>query len=253
MGRSEVTILRTANALENAQIRLLQQMGVDLDSPFVPTTPFRLSEPLWSREELYQLGLDSNPNLRSLRANRSASSYGVRMAKSAYFPSLNLRASTSGFTRQASSTALNVQQAELQAQGSIQNCLFFNDLFSRLTSPLPTSDCSLLQFTDADAQAIRDQNTGFPFNFTGQPAQLRLSISLPLFQGFSRQRQVTEARVQLDDIDLNLREQELAIRADIATMLATVGAAYQAYKRDARKRQFMVPCAKFKSSYGTGP
>ena len=30
------------------------------------------------------------------------------------------------------------------------------------------------------------------------------------------------------DIDLNLREQELAIRADIATTLATVGAAYQA-------------------------
>ena len=155
VGRSEVTILRTTNALENAQIRLLQQMGVDLDSPFVPTTPFRLSEPLWDREELYQMGLDSNPNLRSLRANRSASSYGVRMAKSSYFPSLSLNASTSGFTRQASSTALSVQQAELQAQGSIQNCLFFNDLFSRLASPLPTQDCSQLQFTDADASAIR--------------------------------------------------------------------------------------------------
>jgi outer membrane protein len=79
VGRAEVTILQTANALETAQIRLLQGMGTDLDSPFVPTTPFRLSEPLWEREDLYQLGLDSNPNLRSLRASRSASSYGVRM------------------------------------------------------------------------------------------------------------------------------------------------------------------------------
>ncbi len=227
VGRAEVTILQTANALETAQIRLLQQMGTDIDSPFVPTSPFRLSEPLWDREELYQLGLDSNPNLRSLRASRSASSYGVRMAKSAYLPSLRLGASTSGFTRQASSTALNVQQAELQAMSSVQNCLLFNDLYSLLPTPRPPQNCSSFQFTDAQAQAIKDGNTGFPFSFTGQPASLQLSISLPLFQGLSRQRQITEARVQLDDLDINLREQELGIRADIATMLATVRAAYQ--------------------------
>jgi len=228
VGRAEVTILRTANALETARIRLLQQMGVDLDAPFVPTTPFALSEPLWDREELYQLGLDSNPNLRSLRANRSSSRYGVRMAKSAYLPSLSLQARTSAFTRQASSTALTVQQAEFQAQGSIQNCLFFNDVFSRLTTPLPSQDCTQLQFTDAQAQAIEDQNSGFPFGFTNQPKTLSLGISLPIFQGLSRQRQVTEAQVRLDDLDLNLREQEIALRADIATTLATVRTAYQA-------------------------
>ena len=228
VGRAEVTILQTANALETARIRLLQQMGADLDSPFVPTTPFVLSEPLWDREELYELGLESNPNLRSLRASRSSSSYGVRMAKSTYLPSVSLIASTSGFTRQASSSALSVQQGELQAQSSIQNCLFFNDLFSRLANPLPSQDCSQLAFTDADAQQIENQNRGFPFSFTGQPAQVGLTISLPIFQGLSRQHQVSEAQVQLDDLDLNLREQELALRADIATTLASVRSAYQA-------------------------
>ena len=228
VGRAEVTVLQTSNALETARIRLLQQMGVDLDSPFVPTTPFELSEPLWNREELYQMGLDYNPNLRSLRASRSSSSYEVKMAKSSYLPSLSLRANTSGFTRQASSTAISIQQAEFQAQGSIQNCLFFNDLFSRLTSPLPSQDCAQLQFTDADAQLIERENRGFPFSFTGQPPAAGITISLPLFQGLSRQRQVTEARVQLDDLDLSLREQELALRADIATTLATVRTAYQA-------------------------
>ena len=228
VGRAEVTILQTANALGTARIRLLQQMGADLDSPFVPTTPFALSEPLWDREELYQLGLESNPNLRSLRASRSSSSYGVRMAKSTYLPSLSLNARTSGFTRRASSTALSVQQGELQAQGSIQSCLFFNDLYSRLADPLPSQDCSQLQFTDGDAQQIENQNTGFPFDFTGQPATLSLGISLPIFQGLSRQRQVSEAQVRLDDLDLNLREQELALRADIATTLATVRTAYRA-------------------------
>ncbi len=228
VGRAEVTVLQTANALETAQIRLLQQMGADLDSPFVPTTPFRLSEPRWDREGLYQMGLENNPNLRSLRASRSSSSYGVKMAKSAYLPTLNLFAQTSGFTRQASSTRLNVQQGEFQAQSTIQNCLFFNDLYSRLADPLPSQDCSRFQFTDADARAIENQNRGFPFNFIGQPTTAGIRISLPIFQGLSRQRQVTEARVQLDDLDLNLREQELALRADIATTLATVRTAYRA-------------------------
>ena len=85
-----------------------------------------------------------------------------------------------------------------------------------------------MAFTDEDAQQIRSANRGFPFNFTGQPPQLSLSVSLPIFQGLNRQRQVSEAQVQLADIDLNLREQELALRANIATSLATVRAAYQA-------------------------
>ena len=228
LSQSEVTVLQTDNLLETAQIRLLELMGADLDSPIVLTTPFGLSEPLWDRQELYQLGLESNPNLRSIRASRSSSGYGVKMAKSTYLPSLSLRASTSGFTRQASSSALSIQQAELQAQGSIQNCLFTNDLYSRLANPLPSQDCSQLAFTDADAQQIRSQNRGFPFSFTGSPAQVSLSISLPIFQGLNRQRQVTEAQVRLDDLDLNLREQELALRANIATTLASVRTAYQA-------------------------
>ena len=239
VGRAEVTILQTTNALETARIRLLQQMGVDLDSPFVPTTPFALSEPLWVREparsarwwnflELYQMGLENNPNLRSLRASRSSSSYGVKMAKSTYLPSLNLFAGTSGFTRRSSNTAVDVQQGEFQAQSSIQNCLFFNDLFSRLANPLPSQDCSQFQFTDADARRIEDRNAGFPFSFTGQPPTAGISISLPIFQGLSRQRQVSEAQVRLEDLDLGLREQELALRADIATTLATVRTAYQA-------------------------
>ena len=85
-----------------------------------------------------------------------------------------------------------------------------------------------MAFTDADAQQIENQNRGFPFSFTGQPAQVGLTISLPIFQGLSRQRQVSEAQVQLDDLDFNLKEQELALRADIATTLASVRAAYQA-------------------------
>jgi len=221
-------MLQTTNALETGRIRLLQQMGVDLDSPFVPTTPFLLSEPLWNRDELYSLGLESNPDLRSIRSIRSSVSYSVKMAKSSYLPTLSFSAGISGFTRQASSTALEIQQAEARALGSVQNCLSANELFARLADPLPAQDCSSLAFTDATAQQIQDANRSFPFDFTNQPASAGLMISLPLFQGLDRQRQVTEAQVQLEDVDYDLRERELALRADIAATLATVRAAYRA-------------------------
>ena len=228
LGRAEVTILQTTNALETARILVLQRMGVDLDSPFVPTTPFVLSEPLWTRDELVSLGAEANPTLRSLRASRSASSYSVKMAKSTYLPTLSLSAGLSGFTRQASTTALEIQQAEARAQGSVQNCLFSNDLFARLADPLPAQDCSSFAFTDAAAQSIQDGNRTFPFDFTNQPASASLMLSLPIFQGLSRQRQVSEAQVELEDLDYNLREEELALRANVMVTLATLRAAYRA-------------------------
>ena len=226
-GRAEVAVLLDQNQHENSRIRLLQLMGVDLDRPAVLTTPFRLTEPTWSQDELYEMGLDGNPGLQALRESHRASQYGVKMARSAYLPSLSLSTSFSGFSRQASSTDFRVASAEAQSLSSINNCLFQNDLFSRLADPLPSVDCSGLAFSDADAQAIREANDVFPFNFTKSPPSASLSISLPIFQGLSRQRQVEAAQVQREDLRHNLREQELALRADIATGLATLRTAYR--------------------------
>ena len=226
-GRSEVTVLLDENQRETARIRLLELMGVDLDRPVVLTTPFRLEEPLWNEDELYELGLDGNPGLNALRENHRASQYGVRMAKSAYLPSLSLSTGFSGFSQQASSTGFRVASAEAQSLSAINNCLFQNDLFSRLSDPLPPADCSRLAFSDADAQGIRDSNNVFPFDFTRNPPSASLSISLPIFQGLSRQRQIESAQVLSEDLRHNLRGQELALRANITTGLLTLRTAYR--------------------------
>lgn len=237
-GRAEVAVLLDQNQHETARIRLLQLMGVDLDQPVVLTTPFRLAEPMWDKDELYELGLDGNPNLRALRENHRASEFGVKIARSAYLPSLSLNTSFSGFSQQATSTDFRVASAEAQSIAAINNCLFQNDLFSRLADPLPASDCSTLAFSDRDAQTIRDANDAFPFNFTKNPPRASLSISLPIFQGLSRQRQVEAAQVQREDLRHNLREQELALRADIATGLATLRTAYRSALLEQRNQAF---------------
>lgn len=237
-GRAEVAVLLDQNQHETARIRLLQLMGVDLDQPVVLTTPFRLAEPMWDKDELYELGLDGNPNLRALRESHRASEFGVKIARSAYLPSLSLNTSFSGFSQQATSTDFRVASAEAQSIAAINNCLFQNDLFSRLADPLPASDCSTLAFSDRNAQTIRDANDVFPFNFTKNPPRASLSISLPIFQGLSRQRQVEAAQVQREDLRHNLREQELALRADIATGLATLRTAYRSALLEQRNQAF---------------
>ncbi|RMH18833.1 MAG: hypothetical protein D6701_05695, partial [Gemmatimonadetes bacterium] len=144
-----------------------------------------------------------------------------------YLPTVSLSAGLSGFTRQASSVEGDIRRAEGQALSAIQNCLFQNDLFSRLADPLPPQDCSRFAFTDDQAEAIRRRNDVFPFNFEKSPPSASLTISLPIFQGFSRQRQIEQAEVQREDLDYNLREQELALRADLAANLAAVRTAYR--------------------------
>src|SRR5690606_17332161 len=70
-------------------------------------------------------------------------------------------------------------------------------------------------------------NDQFPFRFERSPLTLSLQVSLPIFTGLSRQRNVEAAQVQREDLREQLREQEIALRADIAIGLANVRTAYE--------------------------
>jgi outer membrane protein len=203
-------------------------MGVEPQEDFRLTTQFSLAEPLWTDEGLYEMALAGNPLLESLRANRRASSYQVRMARSAYFPSLSLSAGISGFSQEASSPNLLVAQAQQASLSQISQCQALNEIFMRLADPLPTTDCSALQFTEAQRQALIRGNDKFPFNFTRQPPSASLVVSIPIFQGLRRQHEVESAKAQEEDLRLQVREQELALKADLAAGLATLRTAHQA-------------------------
>jgi len=169
-----------------------------------------------------------NPALAALQANRRASNYDVRMARSAYLPSLNLFASLAGFTQQASNTDFLVAQGQAGSENQMRQCAALNELFVRLADPLPTQDCNAFAFTDAQRTSIEDGNGGWPFGFTAQPARVGLTVQVPIFQGLGRQRNVEAASVQRSDMDYRIREQELTLQAEIGAGLARMTAAYQA-------------------------
>ncbi len=227
VGRAQVGVLQAQNAVYTAKLRLGQQLGIEPGADFALTTTFELAQPGWTESDLRMLALEQNPALRALRANESSADYGVKIARSAYLPSISLNASTSGFSRQASDADFLVNQARRNASGQVDQCEALNELFVRLADPLPTSDCSSFALSPTAEQSIIDGNNVFPFNFTGSPPTFSLTVSVPIFQGLSRQNRVEEARVQRDDVRHQVRQQELQMTADLAAGLGNVRTAYQ--------------------------
>ena len=227
VGRAQVTLIQARTGVQTSRIRLLQQIGLDLDAQPTLETTFSVTAPEWTSELLYQAAIEGNPDLQALRAQEEASRYDVSIARSSYFPSVSLSAGWSGFTRQASSTAGQEAQAIAAGVARVQQCQFLNDLVLRLPDPPPVQNCNLLSTPESALEAIRAGNRAFPFDFTTQPPSVGLTVSIPIFQGLGRQRDLESARAQLNDNRFRIREQELALRADIQSSTAVVRTAYE--------------------------
>lgn len=226
VGRARITLRRSQAQVRNTRLRLLQQMGVPLGPEPVLSTTFTVAEPAWTASDLTEMAVSGNPDLAASRASEESARYDVRNARSAYFPSLSVSTGFSGFAQQASSTAGQEARAVASGQAAIQNCMVQNDLLSRLARPLPPRDCSLLATPESVLEAIRAGNDAFPFDFTRSPPSVGLSVSVPIFQGLSRQRGVEAARAALSDSRHQLRQQELALRADVEIQLEVVRTSY---------------------------
>ena len=236
VGRSEVTELQARNLLSTARIRVLQQLGLSVSQDFELSTVFELSEPTWTLDELTGMALRQNPTLEAVRRAKESADIGVSAARSTYLPSLSISTGWSGFTRQASSTDFQLAQSEAQVAGSVAQCVQTNNLYSRLADPLPALDCSRFVFTDAQRRSITDQNSAFPFSFERSPPSVSLGLSIPIFQSLSRHRNLEAARLERDDLGYQVREQELALDADISIGLASVRTAYQSALLEERNR-----------------
>lgn len=216
-GRIEVELLRAESAVRTEKLRLAEQIGVPVARDAELVTPFEVFEPPWEAESLVATALEAHPVLRAVRARHSASEATVRMAKSAYLPRLDVNLNWSGFTREASDVGFLLDQARDQAAGQRESCELINEIATRLTDPLAgfPVDCTTFLLTPERESAIRTGNDVFPFDFTRQPLTARLQVSLPIFEGFSRQRQVESAQVQAEDVRYQLRAEELRLRTEV--------------------------------------
>ncbi|MGH7606834.1 MAG: TolC family protein [Gemmatimonadales bacterium] len=256
-GQAVVALLRAQTAVSVEKLRLFELMGV---TPPVDVAAVQLSDsfvrepPRWELPELMTMAEQQNPALRALRARERAAAWSVRAATSSYGPSVSLSAGWSGFTQQFTDVEPIIFNQQTAFANEFANCDDNNQI--RANAGLPPNDCSLFIWGAADEQAVRDQNSVFPFEFTRQPFQARLSISLPLFTNFARPLRVSQARAQHSDLEEAVRARGLAVQTEVSQAFLTLATAFrtiglQDTNRTAAQEQLLLATERYRVGSGT--
>ncbi|MBA3317526.1 MAG: TolC family protein [Gemmatimonadales bacterium] len=266
-GQSDVALLR-ANQLENeAKLELLRRMGV---APPVAIEQIGLSDsfpvtpPALELNALLTMADEQNPLLRALRARRTASTWNVRAARSEFLPTLSVQAGWSGFTQEFTNEGVLLGETLSGAQSDAARCQYDNQVRTALglggvvancfsASGLDDSGGTLL---DPVSQQIRDANNVFPFDYTGEPFRANLTVSLPIFTGFSRSLRVSQARELELDADEDVRARRLQVRSDVHGRYLSLQTSYQAIavqenNRGAARDQLRLAQDRYRLGAGT--
>ena len=229
-GQAEVSLVQARNSADIAVLTLGQIIGVPIDPAVRLTTAFTIFEPTWQPAALVEMALENNPTLQEARATGEAARTNVRAARSSYLPSMNLNVGLRGSVYQAGNVNGLVQQ-QLQGLGQqFESCQINNDLRA-LVGRAP-NNCAFFNPSDPAVveglrQELESQNSGWPFSYNSQPLSASLSFSLPIFQGFSRQLQVDQARASAQDAQQQIRSEELRLRQEVNAAVRNLRAAYE--------------------------
>lgn len=239
LGRAEVSLLQSENLVQTERLRLMQQIGAEFDLQAELTSRFEIFAVTWSQAELMQTAREAHPSLLATRANVEAGRAGVKMARSAYLPSLNMQLGWSGYAREAGSTTGMVQSARDGALAAREQCLFFNALAAGSSTPIPgyPQQCPSGILTPDQERQIVSGNDVFPFNYTRDPLGASLQISLPIFQGFSRERNIEVAKAASMDAEYRARGEELRIKTNVAAAFLNLKTAEQTVTLETRNRE----------------
>ncbi len=227
VGQQQVALLRAHNTADIDRVKLFQQLGVAQPGPVTLVPLTSVTEPTFEIGQLMDMARKSNPTLQGFQSRQQAAQIGVRSAKGAYIPTLSLGAQLGGYTNQYRNPDALINSARSGALSSRATCFSQDSLRRGSGLPAISGQCSAIQFTSAQEQAIRDGNTTFPFSFTSSPYNLSLTLSLPLFDRFGREQRVQEAQITRDNARYDVRKQELQLAADVASAFSSLQAGFR--------------------------
>jgi outer membrane protein len=211
-----VQALTAHNTAEVEKLRLFQQMGIQQPGAVRLTSTFAVSKPTFSLDSVLDVARAMNPAVKALRERERASGWNVRMAQSAYTPTLFLATGWGGTSFRYTDSDFPVAQRLGQIEGQRAGCFFEDSIRARTGMPAGPTACNSFVLTPSQEQAIRDRNNNqFPFRFTRSPLSLFAQLSLPVFDNFAREERVETAQVARDNARYNVRARELQLSADV--------------------------------------
>jgi outer membrane protein len=257
-GQAQVTLLRAETAVQVEKLRLFQEIGVSapVDLATVQLTDtFNVQTPTWRLSDLLTMAEQQNPALKALRERESAAGWGVKAASASYGPSLSLSAAWSGFTQKLSSVGGQLAAIDANAVANDSLCRYANANW--LNAGGTPALCGVYyQDTSAQKAAIRSRNSQYPFNFTPQPFQARLTVTIPLWGNFQQPLQVSQAKASQQDLQESVRARALQVQTDVNQAYLTLQTAFQAIAiqdtdRTAAREQLQLATERYRVGSGT--
>jgi len=256
-GAAEVALLRARTAVQVEKLRLFQQIGVsapvDLGTVQLTDT-FSVQTPGWQLTDLLGMAEQQNPSLKALRERERAAGWGVKAASSSWGPSVSLSAGWSGFTQKLSDINPTIGAIRASAQTDSLACAYENAAW--LNAGQTPLNCAVLTNTLAQEQALSDRNSRYPFHFTPQPFQARLTVTIPLWGNFQQPLQVSQAKAQQQDLQESVRARGLQVQTDVSQAYLTLETAFQTIaiqdtNRTAAREQLQLATERYRVGSGT--
>ena len=227
LGKQQVLAIRAKNQVAVDRLTLFQHMGVEAPQNTRLTTMYEVKMPTFSVDSVLEVARASNPALQAARTRDESAKLGVAAARGSYLPTLQVSTGIGGYTNTFTNPNFLIGQAAANrasclTQDSIRVGAGLASLASRCGPLMP--DGSL---PAAEAAAIRQQNSAFPFGFTRQPFQITATLSLPIFDNFQREQRVELAEASRNDAQYVIRAQELKTRASVTSAYLTLQAQAQ--------------------------
>lgn len=222
LGQAEVQALQADNNAEVEKLRLFAVIGVPQPSSVSLTSEFPITEPSLTLEQVLEQAQRSNPTLEALRARDHAADYSVKQARSQYLPTLSLSTGWGGYTYENTNPDFLVQQAMAGVAQQRASCFTMDSLRVGAGLSSINGQCAAIDFTPGDRQALLSSNEQFPFDFQKQPFSLTATLSIPIFDGFTREQRVQEAVAARSNAEYRTRAQELQLRQEVTAAYLTL-------------------------------
>ncbi|MGH7650899.1 MAG: TolC family protein [Gemmatimonadaceae bacterium] len=222
LGLQKVAALKARNQVEIEKLRLFQLMGVAQPANVNLVSQFNVTPLTFDLQQLIASARNQNPGVVALRSREHVADLGVRREKGEYSPTLSLSTGFGGYTYGYTNPEFPVQQAQASLEATRASCIRTEEVRAALNLSNQLAECNAMAFTDAEAQAIRQTNARFPFNFTKSPRSISATLSLPIFDGFSREQRLQEAMASRADARYSVRARELALTADVTAAYLTL-------------------------------
>lgn len=226
---NELNVITRENALNLSLLQLKQALQIpasqsfDIEVPNVSVEDLILEN---SREQIYEMALQSLPEVRSAKLKVESSYFAVKAAKGSLYPRLSLNASVNSNYSSANDDA----QYQLNGTTPTEVQVGYVDV-AGIVYPVNNIENIPNIIQTSDSYGYKPQLQDNIFRSAG------LSLSIPIFNGFQTRSNIRRQAINRQLAEITLKQTENTLRQNVETAYNDAFAASKTYNSSTRQVQ----------------